>query len=84
MPTSFTEAEGNIAGSAMRELAADSARSENHCMHGISTPELVLAAHPYDAALLGAVEMALGCARPLLENPARNSCVANDNRRDSR
>ncbi len=47
-------------------------------------PELVLAAHPYDAALLGAVEMALERARPLLEDPARKSCVANDNRRDSR
>jgi glucokinase len=44
-------------------------------------PELVLAAHPDDAALRGAVEMALGCARQVLENPARKSCVSNDNRR---
>ncbi|EQD33910.1 hypothetical protein B2A_12911, partial [mine drainage metagenome] len=35
VPTLFSKAEGNIAGSAIRELSADPARSENHCMHGI-------------------------------------------------
>ena len=35
VPTLLSKAEGNIAGSAMRELSADPARSENHCMHGI-------------------------------------------------
>ena len=39
VPTPLTEAEGNIAGSVMRELPADPARSENHCMHGISMHE---------------------------------------------
>jgi len=39
VPTSLTDAEGNIAGSAMRELPEDPARSENHCMHGISMHE---------------------------------------------
>lgn len=33
------EAEGNIAGSATRELPADPARSENHCMRRISMCE---------------------------------------------
>ncbi len=35
VPTLLSKAEGNIAGSAIRELSADPARSENHCMHGI-------------------------------------------------
>ena len=39
VPTLSKEAEGNIAGSAMRELPADPARSENHCMHGVSMHE---------------------------------------------
>ena len=39
VPTPLTRPEGNIAGSAMRELPVDPARSENHCMHGISMHE---------------------------------------------
>ena len=39
MPTPWVRAEGNIAGSAMRELSADPARSENHGMYGISMRE---------------------------------------------
>ena len=35
VPTPLNRPEGNIAGSAMRELPEDPARSENHCMHGI-------------------------------------------------
>ena len=35
----LTEAEGNIAGGAMRESSADPARSKNLCMHGISMRE---------------------------------------------
>ena len=34
VPTSLTEAEGNIAGSVMRELLGDPARSENLGMYG--------------------------------------------------
>ncbi len=36
VPTSYPLAEGNIAGSAIRELPADPARSKNLCMHGVS------------------------------------------------
>ena len=39
MPTPLTRPEGNIAGSAMRKLPGDPARSENHCMRGISMHE---------------------------------------------
>src|SRR6266498_5902026 len=39
VPTSSLRAEGNIVGSAMRELPADPARSENLCMRGISMRE---------------------------------------------
>ncbi len=39
VPTPLAEAEGNIAGSARRELPEDPARSENHCMYGISMHE---------------------------------------------
>ena len=39
VPTLLSNAEGNIAGSAMRERPADPARSKNHCMHGISMHE---------------------------------------------
>jgi len=39
VPTPSNRPEGNIAGSAMRELPEDPARSENHCMHGISMHE---------------------------------------------
>jgi len=39
VPTPLSEAEGNIAGSAIGELAADPARSKNLCMHGISMRE---------------------------------------------
>ena len=39
VPTPLTGPEGNIAGSAMRELPADPARSENLCMRGISMRE---------------------------------------------
>ena len=39
VPTLLSNAEGNIAGSAMRELSADPARSKNHCMRGISMHE---------------------------------------------
>lgn len=36
VPTSLTEAEGNIVGGAIREPLVDSARSKNLCMCGIS------------------------------------------------
>jgi hypothetical protein len=39
VPTSLTEAEGNIAGGAKREPSADPARSKNQGMHGISMRE---------------------------------------------
>jgi len=39
VPTPLTRPEGNIAGSAMRELPAGPARSENLCMRGISMRE---------------------------------------------
>ena len=39
VPTLLTDAEGHIAGSVMRELPADSARSKNLCMYGISMRE---------------------------------------------
>jgi hypothetical protein len=39
VPTPLTRPEGNIAGSATRELPTDPARSENHCMYGISMHE---------------------------------------------
>jgi hypothetical protein len=39
VPTRLMDAEGNIAGSVMRELSADPARSKNLCMHGISMLE---------------------------------------------
>jgi RNA-directed DNA polymerase len=39
VPTPLTEAEGNIAGGAIRESSADPARSKNLCMHGISMRE---------------------------------------------
>ncbi len=39
VPTSLTEAEGNIADGAKREPSADPARSKNLCMHGISMRE---------------------------------------------
>ena len=39
MPTPLTRLEGNIIGSAMRELSVDPARSENHGMCGISMRE---------------------------------------------
>jgi len=39
VPTPLTRPEGNIAGSAMRELPAGPARSENLCMYGISMRE---------------------------------------------
>ncbi len=39
MLTPSYEAEGNIVGSAMRELPADPARSENLCMRGTSMRE---------------------------------------------
>ena len=39
VPTPLTRPEGNIAGSAMRELPADPARSENLCMYGVSMRE---------------------------------------------
>ena len=39
VPTPLTWPEGNITGSAMRELSGDPARSENHCMHGNSMYE---------------------------------------------
>ncbi len=39
VPTSLTEAEGNIAGGARREPLADPARSKNLGMHGISMRE---------------------------------------------
>jgi hypothetical protein len=35
VPTPLNRPEGNIAGSVMRELCADPARSENLCMYGI-------------------------------------------------
>jgi hypothetical protein len=35
VPTLLNNAEGNIAGGAMRESSADPARSENLCMYGI-------------------------------------------------
>jgi hypothetical protein len=39
VPTPLTRPEGNIADRAIRELPADPARLENHCMHGISMHE---------------------------------------------
>ncbi len=39
VPTLLQEAEGNIAGGAMREPPADPARSKNLCMYGISMRE---------------------------------------------
>jgi hypothetical protein len=39
VPTPLTEAEGNIAGGAIREPSEDSARSKTLCMHGISAHE---------------------------------------------
>jgi len=39
VPTPLTEAEGNIAGGAMREPSADPAWSKTLCMHGISMRE---------------------------------------------
>lgn len=39
VPTSLTEAEGNIAGGATREPLADPARSKTQGMHGISAYE---------------------------------------------
>ena len=39
VPTPLTRPEGNIAGSAMRELSEDPARSKNLCMHGVSMRE---------------------------------------------
>jgi RNA-directed DNA polymerase len=39
VPTPLTRPEGNIVGSAMRELPADPARSKNLCMRGISMRE---------------------------------------------
>ena len=39
VPTLLSNAEGNIAGGAMRESSADPARSENLCMYGISMRE---------------------------------------------
>lgn len=39
VPTLSHEAEGNIAGSAIRELPGDPARSENLCMYGTSMRE---------------------------------------------
>jgi hypothetical protein len=39
VPTSLTEAEGNIAGGAIREPSGDPARSKNPGMHGISMRE---------------------------------------------
>jgi hypothetical protein len=39
VPTLSIQAEGNIAGGAMRELPADPARSKNLCMHGVSMRE---------------------------------------------
>jgi len=39
VPTRLTDAEGNIVGSAIRELPADPARSKNLCMHGVSRRE---------------------------------------------
>ena len=39
VPTSSRQAEGNIAGGAMREPSADPARSENLCTHGTSVSE---------------------------------------------
>jgi RNA-directed DNA polymerase len=39
VPTPWIQAEGHIAGGAMRESSADPARSENLGMHGISMRE---------------------------------------------
>ena len=39
VPTLLNNAEGNIAGGAMRESPADPARSENLCMYGVSMRE---------------------------------------------
>jgi len=39
VPTLLSNAEGNIAGGAMRESSADPARSENLCMYGVSMRE---------------------------------------------
>lgn len=39
VPTSLTEAEGNIAGGVIREPSGGPARSKTLCMHGISAHE---------------------------------------------
>jgi hypothetical protein len=39
VPTLLSNAEGNIAGGAIRESPVDPARSENLCMYGISMRE---------------------------------------------
>lgn len=39
VPTSLTEAEGDITGGVIREPFVDPARSKTQCMHGISTHE---------------------------------------------
>lgn len=39
VPTLLSNAEGNIAGGAMRESPGDPARSENLCMYGVSMRE---------------------------------------------
>jgi hypothetical protein len=39
VPTLLSNAEGNIAGGAIRESPGDPARSENLCMYGISMRE---------------------------------------------
>ena len=39
VPTPWVRAEGNIAGSVVRELRADPARSKNLCMRGVSGRE---------------------------------------------
>jgi len=39
VPTPWVHAEGNTAGSAMRELHADPARSKHPCMRGVSGRE---------------------------------------------
>jgi hypothetical protein len=39
VPTSLSEAEGNITGGVIREPLVDPARSKTQCMHGISKHE---------------------------------------------
>ncbi len=71
-----------VGGGLTRSWARFSGPLERALKSGVPyPPELVLAARPDGAALRGAVEMALGCARQVLENPARKSCVSHDNRR---